>query len=181
MNPSNKLVLSLSAAAVLLGVVTASPAHAVFMQQSQQMSGSANASSTCTGGDCNTSAQTSINTSMSQTMSADMGGGPAYAPSYAYVNTVYRTRPSRMGYARVQQVYVVENNNGQVRLDWGYRGGTCHVRYTEATSANYKYFTSAGCDEGGVTISGLVPGRKYRFQVRQNEGAWSRAVVVKAG
>jgi hypothetical protein len=139
------------------------------------MSGSANASAACTG-DCSASANANMTMSATQTMRVDGNVGGGYARPVGRVRGTY-TAP---GYARVP-VYVVENTDGRVRLEWGYRGGTCHVRYTEATQSVYKYATAASCDEGGVTIGGLVPGKKYRFQVRQNEGGWSRAVVVKAG
>lgn len=57
------------------------------------------------------------------------------------------------------------------------RGGTCHVRYTEANQSVWKYNTSAGCDDTGVTVGGLQSGQKYKFQVRQDGGAWSRVMT----
>lgn len=78
------------------------------------------------------------------------------------------------------QVVVPMASNGAVRLSWGWRGGTCNVRYTEASEVVYKYATSAGCDEGGVTISGLAPGQKYKFQVSPDNVNWSKVVATTA-
>lgn len=69
---------------------------------------------------------------------------------------------------------------GQAYLGWGMRGGTCHVRYTENSNRGYKYNTSAACDDGGMIIGGLRSGWTYRFQVRKDDGAWSRPVRIKA-
>lgn len=69
---------------------------------------------------------------------------------------------------------------GEVKLTWSHRGGTCHVRYTEANVRSYRYSTNADCDEGGVTIGGLTRGKAYRFQVKQDDGYWSRAFTRNA-
>lgn len=73
-----------------------------------------------------------------------------------------------------------ENTDGEVRLSWDHRGGICHIRYTEVNSRAYKYSTSAACDQGEITVGGLVQGRNYRFQVRKDDGSWSKPTVVKA-
>jgi hypothetical protein len=165
-----RLLISSSLALVSLGLAV-TPIQAIFIEQSQSVNASANSSASCTG-DCSASSNSSVSVQTSQTMRVDSGDAGYYRPvSYRY------HAPAR---AYVQPVYIVSNSDGQVRLDWGYRGGTCHVRYGEANQSWYKYATAAGCDDGGVTIGGLVPGVKYRFQVHQNEGAWSRAVVVRA-
>lgn len=73
-----------------------------------------------------------------------------------------------------------DNSDGEVRLSWNQRGGTCTVRYTEASARNYNYTTSAACDDGSMTIGGLVPGRAYRFQVKKDNENWSKAIRLVA-
>lgn len=83
-------------------------------------------------------------------------------------------------YAGGWEAAQVEPTYGAVYLSWNLRGGTCHVRYTESNQNWYKYATATACDNGGVTIGGLVPGRWYRFQVRQDNGYWLKAITRKA-
>lgn len=170
MNYSTRLFLG-SAVGILFFSSLTSISNAIYMEQSQSVNANAQGSANCTG-DCNTSVSSSVSVSTSQRMVLDGDVQPTYSR---------RTHGRVLGRTYIQPVYIVENADGQVRLDWGYRGGTCHVRYTEANQTYYKYATAASCDDGGVTISGLIPGDKYRFQVRQDNGAWSRAVTVKAG
>lgn len=73
-----------------------------------------------------------------------------------------------------------ENRDGEVPLSWDHRGGTCHVRYTEAGNRHFNYHTSTNCDDGEITIGGLVTGRNYKFQVRKDDGSWSHPTNVKA-
>lgn len=73
-----------------------------------------------------------------------------------------------------------EDDSGEVRLGWNQRGGTCHVRYKETTSRTYNYSTQAACDDGGITIGGLVPDRAYHFQIKKDNGRWSRARRIVA-
>ncbi len=70
--------------------------------------------------------------------------------------------------------------NGAVKISWNYRGDTCHIIYTEAEETVYKYRTSAGCDEGSYVVRGLVPGRKYKFQVSPDNAMWSKPIVGTA-
>ncbi len=70
--------------------------------------------------------------------------------------------------------------NGYATVTWPHRGGTCTVRYTEAAARWYKYTTAAACDAGEATIGGLIPGRAYRFQVRQGSSNWERPVRLIA-
>lgn len=72
------------------------------------------------------------------------------------------------------------NTKGEVEITWDLRGGSCEVRYTEAKNARYKYFTSTSCDDGGITIGGLHPGMKYRFQVRKEGEGWQSPVTLRA-
>jgi hypothetical protein len=69
---------------------------------------------------------------------------------------------------------------GQAYITWGWRGGTCHIRYTENGNGNYKYYTSAACDDGNATIGGLRPGWVYRFQVKKEDGGWGKPIRIKA-
>ncbi len=72
------------------------------------------------------------------------------------------------------------DTTGGIQLHWTYRSGNCDVRYTEVESAMYQYHTTTNCDAGSVVVNGLQPGQKYKFQINQNNGAWSRAVVGTA-
>ena len=154
------------------------PASAQVMMQAQQMSVSSNAAINCNGS-CDAQANGSASGSQWQYMDA----APAYAaPARAYVAPrarVVRPRTVRRTY-QSSMVYVTEIANGSARVNWGYRGGTCHVRYTEQGESWYKYQTAASCDDGGVTIGALVSGQRYVVQVRQENGGWSYPVVVTA-
>ncbi len=70
--------------------------------------------------------------------------------------------------------------SGNATISWPHSGGTCTIRYTENSARWYKYTTSAGCDEGQLTIGGLVPGRTYRFQVKQEGAGWSTPTRIVA-
>lgn len=161
--------LALVSAAVGLMTVGAAPAMAMTMVQSQEMtqSTSSKTSVSCTGGECSGSAEASSSQTgfQRQMMTTD---------TVPYHTVRAGVRPYKTG------VWAARAREGQVRLTWGFRGDTCHVRYTEARESSYKYTTSASCDDGGVTIGGLVPGVKYRFQVQQGTGYWSKPVVVLA-
>lgn len=157
---------------IVVGLLAASQQIAqasvtVIQEQSQEVSSSSNASVTCTG-DCNGSANAESSATGRQWQRTEITSGRNV------VSRSYRTSTRRIATA-----YIGWQSDGSVRLNWGMRGGTCHVRYTEAAESVYKYATAAGCDDGGVTIGGLTPGVRYRFQVRQNDGAWSRPVVIK--
>ena len=139
----------------------------VTQEQSQSVSSSGNASVTCEG-NCTGSAEANSSATGRQWQRTEVTVGGAAYPTRAVAKR-----------GRVAGAYVGWSADGEVRLNWSLRGGTCHVRYTEASESVYKYATSASCDDGGVTIGGLTPGVSYRFQVRQNDGPWSRAVVVR--
>ncbi len=49
--------------------------------------------------------------------------------------------------------------SGSAQLGWVYRGGSCQVRYTESDQTVYKYQTVASCDQAGLTVGYLTPGR----------------------
>jgi hypothetical protein len=160
--------VALFSVASLFLTVGALPASAMTMEQTQEVSqnGSARTSVSCDGGSCSGSAEATT----SQT---------ARQSQFMTTEAVGRVVPNRHR-GTVLGVRVGANADGRVRLTWGYRGDTCHVRYTEAREKSYKYSTSANCDDGGVTIGGLTPGVKYRFQVAQGGGNWSKPVVVLA-
>jgi|GEM_PF-2672139 len=81
--------------------------------------------------------------------------------------------------ATFSPVPAAANPGGAVKLVWNYRGGACNIVYTEAGNRDYKYSTTASCDEGMAVVGGLVPGQKYRFQIQEN-GMWSKPVVAVA-
>ncbi|HYD35116.1 MAG TPA: fibronectin type III domain-containing protein [Vitreimonas sp.] len=170
-------VITLSLLGLLTVATTPVAAQVMVQEQTMEANTSSNASVTCEG-NCNGSAEanSSVTGRQYQRMEVSGNAGTTYVarPARRYVKTKTKYVHSR---AATPVVWVSE---GAVRLTWSLRGGTCHVRYTEASEAVYKYATAASCDDGGVTISGLTPGIRYRFQVRQNDGGWSGSVIVKA-
>lgn len=155
-------------------VVLASTPAAAYMSQSQSQSFSSEFSSSFNcNGDCNGSKhEVKMNSSLEQRQLQRMGNGSnSWDGSGSHWNdwdddwnTGWEDR----------------DTTGQVWLGWGWRGGTCHVRYTEATNRSYKYSTSAACDNGGMTIGGLTKGTSYRFQIKQDNGYWSRPITRRA-
>lgn len=161
---SNQLLTAATLGAVAT-LFAASPAQALVVHQSQEMSVSVKTE----GGNSSSTTEANAWGKQSQHVSTD--------------EMTYSYRPGRhvgMGNRWGKNVWVRPADDGQVRLSWDLRGGTCHVRYTEAGASGYNYETSTNCDDGGITIGGLVSGKNYRFQVRKDDGAWTRAVTVKA-
>jgi hypothetical protein len=158
----------LGATVITATAVTAQTATALTVEQSQELNTSSKTSISCNSGDCSGSAEATSNGKQNQRVEAAPTGYKAGKATY------------RKGKALWMPATVVMMDDGQVRLNWGMRGGTCHVRYSEANQSAWKYQTSASCDEGGVTIGGLQSGVKYKFQVRQDNGAWSKIMVGKA-
>lgn len=152
--------------AAVLTAVSALPVQAVVVRQTQEFSSSTSVKVEG-GSDVKAEAESNSWGKQSQRIVTDD------APEYGY-------RSGRPAGRSVGKTWARPANNGQVRLTWDMRGGTCHVRYTEVGAAGYNYETSASCDEGGITIGGLVSGKSYRFQVRKDDGAWSRATTVRA-
>jgi hypothetical protein len=163
----------LSLTIVIAGLAIATPVSAVVMEQSQSQSQStssnSSASVTVTNGSGSGSANSEAKASQSQGQSQriDMG-------------TTRNVGRGRVVRGAARGAWISVNTDGHVRLSWAQRGGTCNIRYTENSDRGYKYATSAGCDEGGVTIGGLTPGVVYRFQMKQDNGPWSKAIVIKA-
>lgn len=152
-------------AASILGfsftAISATSAQALTVRQSQEFSSSTNVK---VEGGSDVKAEAESNSWGKQSQRVTTEDTPTYS---------YRRHSQR-------PVWVRSAAHGEVHLTWDHRGGTCHVRYTEAGSAGYNYHTSTNCDEGHITIGGLVSGKSYRFQVQKDDGAWSRARTVRA-
>ncbi len=184
----NNLMLGLVVSASSLALAV-SPV-AAYMEQSQQFSQSVSSSTKIENGSAEkveASASGSQSGSQTQIMTgsagADRGYNGAVGGGYTQTNRnyVYRQpKTTKTGYGYVPGMYINGLDNGQVWLGWGVRGGTCHVRYTENRSRTYQYATATSCDEGGITIGGLQPGMKYRFQISQDRNRWSQPVVITA-
>lgn len=146
-------------------VAAVTPAQA-YQSQSQSATSESSSSVTCEGNGCTGKTESSASVRMYQRQSQGSGSSDSsdWYPSHRRGN--YNNSWG--------------DTSGEVRISWDHRGGTCHVRYTEAGSKYFKYATSAACDEGGVTIGGLKTGKNYRFQVRKDSGAWSRSMTVRA-
>jgi hypothetical protein len=162
--------ITLSATLMATAAVTTQSASALTIEQTQELSNTAKTSVTCNG-ECSGSAEATQHGKQSQKIEMQ-------------TPVMHTAKPVKYNYRAGKVVYVpstvVMMADGHVRLSWGMRGGTCHVRYTESNQNVWKYNTSAGCDEGGTTIGGLQSGVKYKFQVRQDNGAWSRTMVGTA-
>mgnify|MGYP001175360096 CR=1 FL=1 len=166
------LLVSASFLSATLFVASSSPAQALVVRQSQEMSNSSSVkvegSNVSVSGDFKAEAKSESWGKQSQKVVIDDGAG-------------YTMRPYGHSKGRGNKgMWAKPASSGEVRLTWDMRGGTCFVRYTEAGSAGYNYETSTGCDNGTITIGGLTPGRNYRFQVRKDDGAWSQPITVKA-
>lgn len=74
-----------------------------------------------------------------------------------------------------------QNGNGKVLVNWSVRGGTCNIRYSETKEGDYKYRTSAGCDEGSHWVGALRTGEKYKFEIAQDGWSnWSGKAIAQA-
>lgn len=184
------LISSLGVVAALS--VSTGAVHAT-QTQSQEFSQSSNQKINfeCQGNPCVINLENNASQNGKQSQSQD-------APTIEYRDVVYQepvryvrpTKTTKTTKAKptkrvVNTVWVntVEDNqptDGSVRINWGMRGGTCYVRYGETTTNGYSYSTNTGCDNGGITIGGLVPGRTYRFQVSTNRSNWSREMTIVA-
>lgn len=162
MNKASSLLIS--GVGLALGLTFSTPTLAYFQQsQSQKVEQTVTAEVEGSG---KSKVESSQKVEQSQSQNMDMGWG----------NNGYRLNRKQIRYYNVKS----ENTDGEAYLSWGWRGGTCHIRYTENNYRNYKYSTSAACDDGHLTIGGLQPGRLYRFQVRQDNGVWSKPIRIKA-
>lgn len=166
MNNSQILGLSSLLTLCLFGVCTTSARAEMFQEQSHHVTQSSSFSYSCEGNGCGgNSGEFKTSSEVKQTQSQNYG---SFEESRVYA----RSRQNR------RRNYW--SNDGRVTLGWDHQGGTCHVRYTESGVSNYKYSTSAACDEGDVTIGGLNRGSNYRFQVKQDEGSWSAPMTMRA-
>jgi len=158
---------------VTASVVSAGSVLALTVNQTQELNTSTSTSTTlnCVAGqNCSATAETSSSSSGKQTQHVDVLEAAQIAQ--------YRYRSGRVIWIPSTTVMMI--NDGQVRLSWPIRGGTCQVRYSEANHSGWKYATSTGCDDSGVTIGGLQPGWRYKFQVQQDNGPWSRVMTGRA-
>lgn len=178
----NQLVAGAGIVASL--AMTATPVFAeVVSEQSQELNQSVRANVTINGyvAPGTTSPAVSAEASGSQSGSQRQSVRITRPANRRYVVASRRYVPgSYVPAGYIAAPYISYLADGQAYLGWGFRGGTCHVRYTESGESYYKYATAASCDDGGVTIGGLTPGVKYRFIVSQDNRAWSRPVTIKA-
>lgn len=177
-----KQLLTSSLSLALMIALSATVPATVMAWQTQSQEGTQNTTQRvnfeCQGTSCNASAENNVSQSFKQSQSQDVGYAAAPVQYRVAGRVAGRTKVARA--VNVNYVMVADNTSGSVRLSWPMRGGTCQVRYGEVTRGGYPYATSAGCDDGGVTIGSLVPGRKYRVQVSQDGTYWTRPVVVIA-
>jgi hypothetical protein len=140
-------------------VFAATPVNALVVEQSQEL---------------NISTKTTSEGSSSVKSTSEAN---AWGKQTQSVSTEEHSYTYRHGH---RSAWVRPMADGEVRLNWELRGGTCHVRYTEAGAKGYNYYTSTNCDDGEITIGGLVRGKAYRFQVRKDDGVWTKAVTVRS-
>ena len=158
-------LFSASLLTVSLGLFLAQPAQALVIKQTQEMSTS---SYVKVEGGTDVKAEAESNNWGKQSQKVVTHG--SQFKSRGAVSTPRWNTPR----------WSVPSTDGQARIEWEMRGGSCHIRYSEVTSRGYKYSTSASCDDGGLTIGGLAQGKTYRFQVRKDGEVWSRPVTVTA-
>ena len=153
---------------LVLTTVSAQAKEEVRLMQEQSQGNSMSVSTECTNGNCKSEASGSQSQEQRQYMNVgakNLGADDDWSWS--------NRKPTIWGRR-------VGLETGQVRLTWPMRGGTCHVRYTENSESGYKYATSASCDDGGMTIGGLQSRQMYRFQIKQDDGEWSRTTRLMA-
>ncbi|MBP9820127.1 fibronectin type III domain-containing protein [Candidatus Woesebacteria bacterium] len=143
------LILS-SVLGVTLGVVNTAQAQVIEQHQSAKVTTEFECTGTC-------SSYSSVSVSQHQSTSSNH-----------HVASHRNAHPA---------VWRKKSEYGSVRLTWEPQDGTCLIRYTEARRSDFAYATSTSCNEGEITIGGLVPGRNYRFQVKIENDDWSKPIV----
>lgn len=188
MNNFQRLSLSSLVLLAAIGAVAGQANAQVSQDQQQDVYSSTSFYHNCQGNGCSGSSEIVTSSEVRQYQSQSTNTNRSYSSSYSSNNngntngTNYRPTNGMMNH-RYNNGYMRLNNRnryGQVELGWDYQGGTCHVRYSEATSQDYRYSTSTNCDEGSMVISGLQYGKNYRFQVKQDDGEWSPPVIMRA-
>jgi len=147
---------------LLASLVFAPKAHAIWMEQHQS-------STNDFSGDCNGTCHVSNSSSMSQDQGLSTTNNQNWNGGMGMGNGDWWNAPS-----------TTSDTSGQATVSWPFRGGTCTIYYTESSARVYHYSTSTACDNGQLTIGGLVPGRSYRFQVKSDAGRWTRPVRMIA-
>lgn len=144
--------------------VFSTPVAAKTVVFNQTQSSQIKVTSNCTNGEC--TAESSVSVSQHQLQSD--------APHFDSSEDTWWSPWWRHSHhsARSGDVNVRTHRSGEVALSWSWRSGTCEVRYTESNVSHYKYSTLVACNQGGVTIGGLMPGKSYRFQIRNTEHEW---------
>lgn len=146
----------------------------------QNQGNSVSVSTHCSGTDCSSKVEASVSQGQQQQHNTNTSGSTTLFFSSPFPSPdINGWRPRRPGMVWGWPMWR-SGQQGQVRINWRLRDGTCHVRYSEADEESFKYQTSASCSEKGVTIGGLASGQKYKFQVRQDEDDWSRVIYLRA-
>ncbi len=180
MNTLQRLTFSTLTVAAALVVATTQAGAYSYQSQSQSFSSEFSSSVNCEG-NCNGKAEVTSKTSMDQSQVQRMGTGTGSGGSWGSNwgdrdDWDNKGRSNRNDWGNKQA-----NTDGQVRLNWNMRDGTCRVRYKEANARSYNYTAHADCNDGGITIGGLVEGRNYHFQVKKDgDEKWSRPILRRA-
>lgn len=170
MNILQKFTVStLTVGAVFVGAVI--PARAQTMQQQRQsFSSETSFSSSCEGSNCGGKhefkSETSIQQEQRQGSGANMKGWSDWGD---WDNNRWKNWDEEE-----------TDTNGEVKLTWSMRDGTCHIQYRKVGQAGWPYSTAADCNNGEVTIGGLEEGKNYQFRIKKNDGRWSRPLTRKA-
>ena len=73
------------------------------------------------------------------------------------------------------------NSDGEVRISWPQRDGTCKIQYKMVGQSGWPYSTEASCNDGAKTIGGLEEGKRYQFRVRKDgENKWYTIRATRA-
>jgi hypothetical protein len=73
------------------------------------------------------------------------------------------------------------NTNGEVRISWPQRDGTCKIQYKMVGQSGWPYSTEASCNDGAKTIGGLEEGKRYQFRVKKDgENKWYTIRATRA-
>lgn len=161
-------ITTIGLAAVFASAVI--PAHAQGMQQQRQsFSSETSFTSSCEGSSCGGKQEFKSTTSINQEQRQGSGTGMKGWSNWSdWDNTGWDNWEDET------------NTNGEVRLTWSMKDGTCHIQYRKVGQAGWPYSTAADCNNGEVTIGGLEEGKNYQFRIKKNDGKWSRPMTKRA-
>lgn len=161
---------SITLAAVL--AISVTPVAAESMQQQRQsVSSETSFTTTCSGSNCAGKHEFNSSTSVKQEQRQGSGAGMHGWSEWG--------TGDNNGWGNWHDEEEV-TTDGEVKLTWGLRDGTCHIQYRRVGQTGWPHATATSCNNGEVTIGGLEEGKNYQFRIKKNDGHWSRPLTRRA-